>query len=279
MSVITLSLILLALLLLAFLIVVFRKPRILVCEDGVLIKDFLYPAKIFANTIVSVELVDNLPKVVARTNGCNGLNMWKGFFKVKPVDKNKVVFYVDKHRNGPFIKITTCGTTIYINKSSRERTLWLYEEMNSKVKRVENSMLVCSKVPSARSIVSVVVFITLIVCVSLLPMLLPCSKTMFVLDADSLEIKGMFSMDIPFSEIDSVGLIDEMPEISVMRNGFSTRKAAVGQYEVGGVKCRLYLLDKRNPPYIIIKSDGKLLYLNDTESNETISLYNVLNNK
>lgn len=281
MYVIVLSLVFVAVLLSAFVVVVFRKPRMMVFEDGVLIKDFLYPAKVFADTIVSVEMVDALPKIVARTNGCSGLNMWKGFFRVKGDVNNKVVLYVENYRNGPFLKITTNGTTIYINKKRKEQTVSLCDEINTRVKMVKKDSLVRSNaVPATRSALVVAAFVLLILAVSILPMMLYGSKSArFEIDDDSLNIKGLYSVEIPFAEFDTVCLIDNMPEVGKRRNGFSSFDAAVGLYEAEGERCRLYLLNKRNPPYIMIRTRDGLLYLNNVESDETVGLYNLLKQK
>lgn len=281
MYVIVLSLVFVAVLLSAFVVIVFRKPRIKVFEDGVLIKDFLYPAKLFADTIGSVEMVDVLPKVVVRTNGCSGLKMWKGFFRVKGDVNNKVVLYVDDHRNGPFVKITTNGTTIYINKKRKEQTVSLYDEISARVKIVKKDSLVRSNaVPATRSALVMTAFVLLILALSILPVMLYGSKSVcFELDADSLNIKGMYSVDISFAEFDTVCLLDNMPEVGKRRNGFSSLDAAVGLYEVKGERCRLYLLNKRNPPFIMIRTRDGLLYINNVDSDETVGLYNLLKQK
>ena len=60
-----------------------KRERILVFEDGIKIKDLLYPLSIPNDTIVSISLVDSLPKLIRRTNGTGigfaGISLGKGW--------------------------------------------------------------------------------------------------------------------------------------------------------------------------------------------------------
>ena len=57
-----------------------KRERILVFEDGIKIKDLLYPLSIPNDTIVSISLVDSLPKLIRRTNGTGIGLILKGYF-------------------------------------------------------------------------------------------------------------------------------------------------------------------------------------------------------
>ena len=72
----------------------------------------------------------------------------------------------------------------------------------------------------------------------------------------TIEIEGPYGVVIPFEQIESLELLDELPEISSRLHGYSTGSVAKGKFKgVKGVHYRL-LLDK---PY------EKILQINSTD--------------
>ena len=72
----------------------------------------------------------------------------------------------------------------------------------------------------------------------------------------SIEIEGPYGVVIPFEQIESLELLDELPEISSRLHGYSTGNVAKGKFRgLKGVQYRL-LLEK---PY------GKILQINSTD--------------
>jgi hypothetical protein len=64
-----------------------------------------------------------------------------------------------------------------------------------------------------------------------------------VLDGDILRISGPYGIDIPLEKIDSLGISESLPEISIRRHGISTGTVAKGKYR-GPKGDYLLLIDK-----------------------------------
>lgn len=147
-----------------------RKPKIFVEKEGVFIKDFMYPSKIFAETIKSVSLCDKMPKVILRSNGYAGAMTWKGFFRIYRGGKCNALLYLENYRKGPFIQIETTKRLYFINLANEEQTRQLYDEIMSTVKFVdEKDLIVINDASPYRSIIIVVAIIVIVTIASLLP--------------------------------------------------------------------------------------------------------------
>ncbi|MBR6775014.1 MAG: hypothetical protein IKM23_04805, partial [Bacteroidales bacterium] len=68
---------------LVFLVVSFLQERIYVYDDGIKIKDFMYPLWIQNDTIVSISLVDRFPLLIYKTNGGGLGRIQKGYYTIK----------------------------------------------------------------------------------------------------------------------------------------------------------------------------------------------------
>lgn len=146
-----------------------KRPEFLIFDDEIVIKDFLYPAKIPNYTIKSVRLLDAMPKVILRMNGYALAYVWKGFFRIKNDENKCATLYLERNNKAPFIEINTVNSHIYINLKNEEETKMLFNEMQSKIKYVREDDLVPVKVASSKhSIVQALIFTALIVSVSLL---------------------------------------------------------------------------------------------------------------
>ena len=151
-----------------------KRERILVFEDGIKIKDLLYPLSIPNDTIVSISLVDSLPKLIRRTKGTGyfttktkssslliteiGLIL-KGYFTVKnsslEYSENATLYIIN--RNASAIEIRTVKGLVYINQKNDELTQSLFNEMKNTVKILkENELNLNAKRP--RTYRSVIVF-------------------------------------------------------------------------------------------------------------------------
>lgn len=147
-----------------------RKPKIFVEKEGVFIKDFMYPSKIFAETIRSVSLCDKMPKVIFRSNGYAGAMTWKGFFRIYKGGKCNAFLYLEKYIKGPFIQIETTKRLYFINLANEEQTRQLYDEIMSTVKFVdEKDLIVINDASPYKSVLIIVAFIVIVTIVSLLP--------------------------------------------------------------------------------------------------------------
>jgi hypothetical protein len=139
-----------------------RRERVLVFEDGIKIKDWLYPLTIPNDTIVSISLVDSLPKLIHRANGTGIGLILKGYFTVKNSSlehSENATLYV-RNRNASAIEIRTVKGLVYINQKNDELTQELFNEMKSTVKILkENELNLNAKRPRTyRSVFVIVVF-------------------------------------------------------------------------------------------------------------------------
>jgi len=170
---IPLSVILIIIMVVLLIIYCGKTPKFFVEKEGIFIKDFLYPSRIFAETIKSVTLCDVMPKVLMRTNGYGGISKWKGFFQIKKDKVRSSIFYLENHKNGLFIEIETTNRLYYINLKNEEQTRYLYDEIKSKVKFVDEKDLIIVKdnAPVYRSVIIIFVFLFIVTAVSMLPLL------------------------------------------------------------------------------------------------------------
>lgn len=170
---IPLTVILFVVLIVLFVIYCGKTPKFFIEKEGIFIKDFLYPSKIFAETIKSVTLCDVMPKVIFRSNGYAGAMTWKGFFRIKKDGNRGALLYLERYNKGPFIEIETTNRLYYINLKNEEQTRYLYDEIKSTVKFVDEKDLIIVKDNTAlsRSVIIIFVFVFIVTAVSMLPLL------------------------------------------------------------------------------------------------------------
>ena len=257
-----------------------KRERILVFEDGIKIKDLLYPLSIPNDTIVSISLVDSLPKLIRRTNGTGIGLILKGYFTVKNSSleySENATLYI-RNRNASAIEIRTVNGVVYINQKNDELTQELFQEIKNTVKILENNELnLDAKRPRTyRSVIVIAVFFVVL----LTPTLFMNYSNEVVVGNDVIEIKGEYAMTIPVSEIDTVLLIEELPSIRTRANGISTRKVNIGKFKMSdGDKANLYI-NKNVDMFIEIKLNAQcsmpeadLIFMNRKTVEETKALY------
>ena len=103
----------------------FRLPQITVEEETLKISG-LYGREIPVSTIVSVALLDTLPRM-SRTNGSDMGNRLKGHFKIKGGEKC-MVFVV---KQAPYIELRTTDDLYYLNFLDKEKTEILYGQFKA----------------------------------------------------------------------------------------------------------------------------------------------------
>ena len=257
-----------------------KRERIQIYEDGIKIKDLLYPLSIPNDTIVSISLVDSLPKLIRRTNGTEIGLILKGYFTVKNSSleySENATLYI-RNRNASAIEIRTVKGLVYINQKNDELTQSLFNEMKNTVKILENNELnLDAKRPRTyRSVIVIAVFFVVL----LTPTLFMNYSNEVVVGNDVIEIKGEYAMTIPVSEIDTVLLIEELPSIRTRANGISTRKVNIGKFKMSdGEKANLYI-NKNVDMFIEIKLNAHgsqhkadLIFINRKTVEETKALY------
>lgn len=257
---------------LIFCVASLAKERVFVYDDGIRIKDLMYPLLIPNDTIVSMQMIDRLPKLIHRTNGAGFGPIQKGYFTIKKDDEHSenATLYI-RNRNIKAIEIRTVKGLVYINCKDDFQTEELFNEMKSTVRILKESELnYNAKRPRTyRSAVVIFLFFFMI----LFPILFMDYSNEIVVGDDRVEIKGDYSMNIPLSDIDTVMMIEEMPPIKLRTNGISTRKVDVGNFKMkDGDKCRLYI-NKSTPLFIEIKMSADIVFINRKTVEETKLLF------
>lgn len=266
-------------LVLVFLVVSFLQERIYVYDDGIKIKDFMYPLWIQNDTIVSISLVDRLPLLIYKTNGGGLGRIQKGYYTIKKDGEHSenATLYI-RNRNASAIEIRTVKGLIYINKNNNEQTQELFDEIKNNVKILKESELNynAGRPRTYRSVFIIAVFIVALIAY---PIFFANYGNEIIVDDNKIEIKGDYSMDIPFDDIDTVLLVESLPEIKLRTNGISTNKVNIGKFKMAdGNKCRLYI-NKSTPLFVEIRLDAQdspsesLVFINRKTVEETKLLY------
>lgn len=273
---IVLSIVLLVLLLVGMIVLNGRKPMICVEKDGVFVRDFMYPSAILAETIKSVGLCETMPKLSLRTNGYANSKVCKGFFSIYKNGLRTAILYLERRKNGPFIEIETTNKLYYINLSDESRTRQLYDEIMSTVKFVDEKNLVSVKTTSShRSIFIIALLVFAIGIITVIPILgLKGEEPDIIVNHDVVKINGMYSIEIPISEIDTVVLVERLPKVKSKTNGVSMSHLSLGKFKLAdGRKCRLYIYNDEMPPYIEIVAANELIFINMEAAEETEELF------
>ncbi|MBQ4548697.1 MAG: hypothetical protein IJA42_05890 [Bacteroidales bacterium] len=242
---------------LVFLVVSFLQERVYVYDDGIKIKDFMYPLWIQNDTIVSISLVDRLPLLIYKTNGGGLGRIQKGYYTIKKDGEHSenATLYI-RNRNASAIEIRTVKGLIYINKNNNEQTQELFDEIKNNVKILKESELNYNsgRPRTYRSVFIIAVFIVALIAY---PIFFANYGNEIIVDDNKIEIKGDYSMDIPFDDIDTVLLIESLPNIKLRTNGISTNKVNIGKFKMAdGNKCRLYI-NKSTPLFVEIRLDAQ----------------------
>lgn len=91
-------------------------------------------------------------------------------------------------------------------------------------------------------------------------------------NSNKIEIKGEYGESFTPTEIQSIELVDQLPEISIRTNGFSLGEVRKGYFKTKeGEKIKL-MINAEHPPYLLFtKANGeKIYYSAKKDSNEII---------
>ena len=258
-----------------------KKAIVIVYEDGIKIKDTLFPLTISNDTIISISLLDEMPRIVARNNGASLGYVIKGRCKIKRSEfessEKAFVYYTKKGRKT--IEIKTLNGSVFINRADDFETEELYNEMKSTVKILKDNELDYSAkgLRSHKNTIIVTLIIIALVCV---PMFLIDYGNTITVNNEVIEIEGDYAMDIPLSDIDTVLLVEQLPSIKLRTNGISTNNFKTSD----GDKCRLYV-NNSTPMFVEIRcqqttdngqqtsSKSSLIFINKKTVEETKMLY------
>lgn len=99
-------------------------------------------------------------------------------------------------------------------------------------------------------------------------------------EPDALKISGMYSMTIPYNQIEQLDTISSLPRISIRTNGYAFNKTMIGNFRFqDGNDAKLYIR-KSSVPLIRIQSKGNVpVYLGIGERAKNIALFNQLKSR
>ena len=101
--------------------------------------------------------------------------------------------------------------------------------------------------------------------------------TRITVGEEVVKISGMYGREIPVSDIVSVDLLEEMPPIAMRTNGSDTGNQAKGHFKFkNGEKCMLFI--HKQAPYIQLRTTNDLYYLNLSDKEKTLELFETLKN-
>ena len=259
-----------------------KVESIFVSEDGIEIKDSMYPLYIPNDIIVSITLLNSVPRILMKTNGANFGRIFKGKCKIMRNNATEKVTMYLRNKRSNVIEIKTVNGSIFINRKNDALTQQLFDEMKSTVKIVKESELdYCSKPRrNYRSTLMIVAFTAAL----LGPLFFMNYNSEIIVTGNVIEIKGEYAMTIPFSDIDTVLLVEKLPPIKTRTNGISTRKVNIGKFKMSnGQKANLYI-NKDVPLFIEIRpiANGQMLkaqlvFLNRKTVEDTKALYEEIN--
>ena len=107
-------------------IVQMKPPVVTVRADGFDVKSAFYGQGYRADEITSIEILDRLPAVEARTNGFSGGGLLRGHFRVRGLGEGKL--FVDTG-HAPFILVRLRERFVILNLDAPEKTAALFDEM------------------------------------------------------------------------------------------------------------------------------------------------------
>lgn len=101
--------------------------------------------------------------------------------------------------------------------------------------------------------------------------------TKITVGEENVKISGLYGREIPVSDIVSVELLDEMPPIAMRTNGSDTGNQAKGHFRFSnGESCMLFI--HKQAPYIQLRTTNDLYYLNLSDKEKTVELFETLKN-
>ena len=86
---------------------------------------------------------------------------------------------------------------------------------------------------------------------------------------DTFEITGVYGDDWEYTEIRSVELLEDMPEVTLKQNGFGLSTVAKGQFKVKDYGSSLLFIHKGSSPYLLIELESKRIFINSKDSAQT----------
>lgn len=105
-------------------------------------------------------------------------------------------------------------------------------------------------------------------------------ETKVQFDNNGFKIKGVYGLTIPYSDLEQIDTISNLPRISLRTNGYAFGKTLIGNFKFTDDSHVKLFVKKGFEPYLMIKSKGRVpVYINFESKQKTIDLYDELKNK
>jgi len=98
----------------------------------------------------------------------------------------------------------------------------------------------------------------------------------YAVGSDTLKISGLYGEEIKYSDIKTMMLKSELPEILTHTNGSALGTIMKGHFELSGIGAAMLFADTSKPPFVYIETDTKIYYLNEDVPVKTEMLFNDL---
>ena len=116
----------------------------------------------------------------------------------------------------------------------------------------------------------IIVPLTMLIVLALI--LVSAKPAVITAEEDRISINGFYGKEIPYSDIISVEILDEMPAMQMRVNGSSIGNINKGHYLTKeGEKCLLFVT-YNGGPYIEIRTSDKLIYMNCASKEKTLEV-------
>lgn len=102
------------------------------------------------------------------------------------------------------------------------------------------------------------------------------APTVAVSDASLSVRSGWYSAEIPFGEITSASLENELPPIELRTNGFAVGGTLRGNFRLTGLGTGQLFVNRGNPPFVVIKRARGYVVVNFEDPAETRRLFETL---
>lgn len=94
---------------------------------------------------------------------------------------------------------------------------------------------------------------------------------------NSFKIKGIYGVDIPYTDISEIDTLPRLPGIRMKTNGYADGKTLVGYFKMEDeTKAKLFVKTKHSPFLRIISKNQIPVYLNFEDRRKTVDLYEKL---
>lgn len=134
-----------------------------------------------------------------------------------------------------------------------------------------------SKGSSPKSYFAAGIILSSILLLMILLFIIGFKEDKLVFRQDEIKITGIYGEKIPFAEIQSIRLIEQLPVIKSRTNGFALGAVRKGYFKTSqGEKVKLILNSTQKPYLLLIKKNAqKIYYSSKNKANQEI--YNELN--